>query len=116
MLKYLHCGGWCSIIAGTNNINTYNMNTQETLTNKALYLLSIIEKAKKPVRIDSLQGTIWIDNNTFNFTFMGKWGNAVLMHMIKKDVLHNSKMAERLIILAAHMEEYSKKYGGITIS
>ena len=27
MLKYLHCGGWCSIIAGTNNINTYNMNT-----------------------------------------------------------------------------------------
>ena len=26
MLKYLLCGCGCSIIAGTNNINTYNMN------------------------------------------------------------------------------------------
>ena len=53
-------------------------------------------------------------NNLFAWTYIGEWGNMVLISQIKAQTKYDN-MIERLAILQAHMNAYSSNVAGINI-
>lgn len=74
-------------------------------------ILQHINNSKNELRITTNNGEVHINTNTFDFTYMGLFGNTILNHCITKQVMNDN--AKKLIIVAAHVDEYSKRIGGV---
>lgn len=77
-------------------------------------LLTYLQEAKNELRIITNNGEVHINTHNFNYTYIGAFGNNVLMHCIKRNCLNNE--AEKLQVLSAHMDVYRKNVGGININ
>lgn len=81
---------------------------------RALELLENLENCVRPtLEINTKDGSVSIDRNTFNFTYEGKFGQSVSRMMISHNAMND--LTKKFLILAANMEAYSMKVAGIVI-
>lgn len=78
---------------------------------KALQL-GVLLKKNKSVTVRTNNGEIVLRDSN-EFTYIGKWANTVLTHMISKGVLDS--LEDKLYLTALHMIMYSEKIGCITL-
>jgi hypothetical protein len=88
-----------------------NKFTTGDIYNQTAYLLNQLELLGN-IDIVCNDGSVTVNING-NFTYVGKFGQNVSRAVIK----HQSKnFAEKLVVLSAHMELYSRNFGGFCIT
>lgn len=90
------------------------MNPQEPTTNTTQELLKAIQATPDSLQISCNDGKVIMNVNTFDFTYIGLWGQLVLKSVLKNQA--SNKPADKIIILLAHIAEYSKRSGGFTFT
>ncbi len=88
------------------------MNEQLT---KVLEILHQMAKCERTIAFKCNDGSVNINVRTLECTFIGHFGNLVQMHIIKKGIEAKSNFIKQLIILSAHMDQYSMKHGGFNV-
>ena len=76
-------------------------------------LMELINHSPKELKIVCNDGEISIDTNTFNFTYVGKFGQMVSNHIIRKGVCNDIPL--KLLILNTHIDIYRTKIGELNI-
>lgn len=87
-------------------------NTQQ-VTEKVNEICNLILDNKNNVEYLCRDGSVVINPNTLDFTYIGKWGNNVLMTAIKTKI--NNDDAKRIYNLASHILIYSMNFGGFNV-
>jgi len=77
-------------------------------------LLNELEIATNELKVSCNDGAVVINVKTWNFTYMGKFGSAVVCHLVKSCPLPS--LTDKLTVLASHMHLYSTNFGGFTLT
>ena len=64
----------------------------------------------KAMEYNTLNGSVVTGEN---WQYIGKFGQAVLNHIIKLNAMSDNVIKQQ--VLNAHIEQYSRKVGGVTI-
>lgn len=72
-------------------------------------IMQSIDKAKSHVSISSKIGSVDIDVNTLDFTYIGKFGNIVLNSCIKNNIMNDAP--KKIILLANYVNTFSQSIG-----
>ena len=86
--------------------------TQDISTHAA-GLINELYKCNCELQIVNKDGQIHINPKTFDFTYIGKWGNIVLSSIIKMNCIND--INKKMMVISAHCLSYSQSIAGINI-
>ena len=90
-----------------------NYPTNEQVNEQVKEICNVLLANNKPVEYLCHKGSVVVNPNTMDFTYIGEWGNNVLMTAIKQKI--NTDNAKRLYNLATHILFYSMNFGGFNV-